>query len=87
SMLGLLDVVSASMTAPSQAVDRTDRVRRLRDALNALEEDHRDVIRYRYLQQLSVTETAARMDRSDRAIRSLCVRALIRLREQLTDVL
>ncbi|MCB9853130.1 MAG: sigma-70 family RNA polymerase sigma factor [Phycisphaerales bacterium] len=87
SMIGLLDVVSASMTTPSQAIDRTDRVRHLREALNRLDDDHRDVIRYRYLQQLSVAETAAKMDRSDRAIRSLCVRALIRLRELLADVL
>lgn len=87
SMMGLLDAVTASMTTPSQAVDRTDRVQHLRHALSRLDEDHRDVIRFRYLQQLSVAETAAKMDRSDRAIRSLCVRALIRLRELLADVL
>lgn len=87
SMMGLLDIVSASMTTPSQAVDRTDRIQHLRRALAQLDEDHRRVIRYRYLQQLSVAETAVKMDRSDRAIRSLCVRALIRLRELLADVL
>lgn len=87
SMMGLLDIVSASMTSPSQAVDRTDRVQRLRRALIDLDEDHRRVIHYRYLQQLSVADTAARMGRSDRAIRSLSVRALLRLRELLADVL
>lgn len=86
SLLGLFDIVSASITSPSQAVDRTDRVRRLRAALDQLDPDQRRVIQYRYLQQLSVSETALKMDRSDRAVRSLCVRALIRLREFLSDV-
>lgn len=85
SMIRLLDAVAADVTSPSMAVDLQDRVRLLENALNSLGEDQREVIRLRYLNQLNVTETAAKMDRSERAVRSLCVRALIRLRELLGD--
>lgn len=85
SLAPLLEALAASGTSPSMAADRTDRQRLLRGALEQLSEDQREVIQLRYLRQLSVTETAAKMDRSERAVRSLCVRALIRLRELLGD--
>ncbi|MBU0639233.1 MAG: sigma-70 family RNA polymerase sigma factor [Planctomycetes bacterium] len=83
SMIQLLDRLAGSVTSPSGAVDLGDRIGLLRQALDQLGEDQREVIHLRYLNQLSVAETAAKMDRSERAIRSLCVRALIRLRELL----
>jgi RNA polymerase sigma-70 factor (ECF subfamily) len=87
SMVRLLDQLTASQTSPSTAADVSDRVALLRQALNQLNEDQREVIRLRYLNQLNVAETAAKMDRSERAVRSLCVRALIRLRELLGNAI
>ncbi len=87
SMVSLLEALEGSMTSPSMAVDRQDRIARLHHAMNQLGEDQREVIRLRYLNQLNVSETAAKMDRSERAVRSLCVRALIRLRELLGDAI
>ena len=87
SMLHLLDHLAGSATSPSSAADFADRVRLLRRSLEQLTEDQREVIRLRYLRQLNVAETAATMDRSERAVRSLCVRALIRLRELLGDAI
>jgi len=87
SMLRLFDMLGASATSPSMAANAAERVRRLRAALEQLSEDHREVIQLRYINQLNVAETAAKMDRSERAVRSLCVRALIRLRELLGDVI
>ncbi len=87
SMMGLLNVLTADITSPSLAVDRQDRIRLLTQALDELGDDQREVITLRYLNQLNVTETAAKMDRSERAVRSLCVRALIRLRELLGDAI
>jgi DNA-directed RNA polymerase specialized sigma24 family protein len=55
--------------------------------VEGLSDDQRQVIELRYLSQLNVAETAAKMDRSERAVRSLCVRALIRLRELLDDAI
>lgn len=85
SMIRLLDNISGSITSPSGAVHFADRIRMLQTAMDSLSYDHREVIRLRYIHQLSVAETAQKMDRSERAVRSLCVRALIRLRENLGD--
>ncbi|MFH1998492.1 MAG: RNA polymerase sigma factor [Planctomycetota bacterium] len=87
SMLNLLDQVSGSVTTPSKAADFADRVRLLNAALNQLSEDHCEVIRLRYLKQLNVAETAKKMDRSEQAIRSLCVRALLHLRQLLDNAI
>lgn len=83
----LFDALAGSVTSPSRAVDRAERGRILRRALDQLGEDQRQVIELRYLKQLNVAETAAKMDRSERAVRSLCVRALIHLRELLGDAI
>lgn len=85
SMAGLFDRLAGSRTTPSGRADRDDRTARLRAALERLGADQREAIQLRYLRHLDVPETAARMDRSERAVRSLCVRALIRLREILGD--
>lgn len=81
----LFAALTASGTSPSQAADNVDRRRVLRRALAQLNDDQRLVVQYRYLNQLNVAETAAKMNRSERAVRSLCVRALIHLRELLGD--
>lgn len=87
SMLPLFDALAGSLTSPSRVADLAERESLLRRALDQLGEDQREVIRLRYLNQLSVTETAAKMDRTERAVRSLCARALIRLRELLGDAI
>lgn len=85
SVLNLLDHLPVSMSGPVTAADRQDRIKLLQQALEQLSEDHRRVLELRYLKQLSVEETAERMERTERAVRSLSVRALIRLRELLGD--
>jgi len=85
AMAGLLERVSGSVTTPSRAADRAERLRLLEEALQRLLPDHREVLRHRYLLQRSVAETARAMGRSEQAVRSLCVRALLRLRELLAD--
>ena len=87
SMAPLLDAIAGSGTTPSVLANQGERVRLLRDALAQLSEDQREVIQLRYLNQLNVAETAAKMDRTERAVRSLCVRALIRLRELIGDAI
>jgi RNA polymerase sigma-70 factor (ECF subfamily) len=87
SVLNLLDHLPVSMSGPVTMADRSDRVRLLQEAIGQLSEDHRQVLEYRYLKQLTVEETAAQMERTERAIRSLSVRALIRLRELLGNAL
>lgn len=87
SMMGLLDAMGGTVTRPSMAAGLDERVGLLKGALEKLSDDQREVIELRYLTQLNVAETAARMDRTQRAVRSLSVRALIRLRELLGDAI
>jgi RNA polymerase sigma-70 factor (ECF subfamily) len=81
----LIDALAGSVSTPSCAAGRTEQARLLRTAVAALNDDQRQVIELRYLKQLNVAETAAKMDRSERAVRSVCARALIRLRELLDN--
>lgn len=85
SMAPLFDALAASVSSPSRAARGAEREALLRRALDQLSADQRQAIEYRYLHQLNVAETAAKMDRTERAVRSLCVRALIHLRELLGD--
>ena len=87
SIAGLFEAIRAPGGRPSMAAGLGEDVGLLEGALEQLSEDHRKVIELRYLSQLNVAETAARMERSERAVRSLCVRALIRLRELLGDAI
>jgi len=87
SMARLLGDLSGSVTSPSMAADFRDRVRLLEEALGRLPDAQRAAIQHRYMNHLSVGETASKMGRSERAVRSLCVRALIRLREILGDAI
>ncbi len=83
SVLDFLDHLPGDVTGPVTQADRSDRLRLLQHALEQLSEDHREVLRLRYLRQFSFEQTAMEMDRSERAVRSLCVRAVLRLRELL----
>jgi len=85
SRIRLLDDLSSSGTSPSMAADLGDRIRLLEGALAQLTPAQSEVLDLRYMENLSVAETAEKVGRSERAVRSLCVRALIRLRELLGD--
>lgn len=87
SVLRLLEALGNTGPQPAGAGGAGQRIRVLRTALAQLTEDQHEVLRLRYLNQLGVAETAAKMDRSERAVRSLCVQALIRLREALGDAI
>ena len=87
SLHPLFEALAGTVSTPSRVAGRTEQARLLWRALAGLSDDQRQVIELRYLTQLNVAETAAKMDRSERAVRSLCVRALIRLRELLDDAI
>lgn len=71
----------------SESEDIIDSIDAFRNALDRLDEDRREVIRLLYINQLSVTETARKLDRSERSVQNLCARALIHLRDHLGDTL
>ncbi len=85
SLTALFEAVGGSQVSVSTAARLMEQQSRLGQALAQLSPDQREAIELRYLRQLNVAEAAAKMSRSERAVRSLCVRALIRLRELLGD--
>lgn len=79
----LIALLAASMTSPTQAAVRNERETQLRAVLATLPEDQREVLRMRYVEGLATKEIAARMNRSDVAIRVLLTRLVQRLQELL----
>jgi RNA polymerase sigma-70 factor (ECF subfamily) len=80
---GLIDLLVASMTTPSQALLRDQRERRLQQALSSLPEEHRQALRLRYVEGLPSKEIARRLGKSDGAVRVLLTRSLHRLQKLL----
>jgi RNA polymerase sigma-70 factor (ECF subfamily) len=67
-------------TGPSEALRRQERRQRVRRALAALDEDEREVLALRYLEQLSAREVAAVLGVGEGAAKKRALRALERLR-------
>src|SRR5262249_10200226 len=76
----------APQSTPSQRAVRREQAVLLADALERLPADYREVIVLRHLQELSFAEVAARMDRSEDAVKKLWTRALTKLRGSLGGV-
>lgn len=70
---------------PSQSVAAREAVGIVRGALDGLPDHYRQALRLRYLEGLTVAQTAQRMDRSEGAVCVLCHRALKQLHLALGD--
>ena len=81
---GLINLLVASMTTPSQAFSRNVRELRLRVALEELPAEQQEVLRLRYVDNLSTKEIAQQLDKTDGALRVMISRCLKRL-ESLLD--
>jgi RNA polymerase sigma-70 factor (ECF subfamily) len=79
----LVALLAASMTSPTQAVVRGERERRLAEAMANLPEEHREVLRLRYVEGRPTREIAERLGKTDAAIRVLLSRLLQKLQELL----
>jgi RNA polymerase sigma-70 factor (ECF subfamily) len=71
-------------TSPSGRVARDERHERLREALAALPDAQAEAVRLRYLEGLSVAEAAARLERTEGAVKALVTRGLAALAARLT---
>lgn len=85
SAINLLERLAETSHTPSRSAVRHEAVDAVRAAVERLEADYRDVLRFRFVQGLSVAETAKSMQRSPGAVMMLCQRAVQRLAEQLAD--
>lgn len=66
--------------SPSHALRRRERLARLREALDGLSEEHREVIMLVRIEGLKIREAADRMNRTPNAVMKLLTRALEKLR-------
>jgi RNA polymerase sigma-70 factor (ECF subfamily) len=80
------DVLATAVSTPSKQVSTREQELLLADVLESLPEDYREVIILRNLEGLSHDEVARRMGRNVGAVRMLWVRALERMRKQLSDL-
>src|SRR5436853_2346042 len=82
---GLINLLVASMTTPSQAFSRNAREARLLEALAKLPEEQQTALRLRYIENLPSKQIAERLDKSDAAVRVMLTRSLKRLHELLGE--
>ena len=82
---GLINLLCASITTPSRAFSRNEREVRMFDALAELAESDREALRLRYVDGLPTKEIAAKLGKTDGAIRVLLSRAVDRLQQKLGD--
>ena len=81
---GLIDMLVASMTSPSQVFSRNVRELRLQVALEELSEEQQEVLRLRYVDHLPTREIAERIGKTDGALRVMISRCLKQLESLLT---
>jgi RNA polymerase sigma-70 factor, ECF subfamily len=82
---GLINMLVASMTTPSQAFSRNAREARLQEALEKLPAEQREALRLRYVESLPSKQIAERLGKSDAAVRVMLTRSLKKLHELLGE--
>jgi RNA polymerase sigma-70 factor, ECF subfamily len=82
---GLINLLVASMTTPTQAFSRNAREERLLAALGRLTEEQQAALRMRYTENMPSKQIAERLKKSDAAVRVMLTRALKRLQEILGE--
>jgi RNA polymerase sigma-70 factor (ECF subfamily) len=80
---GIIDLLVASMTTASKAFSRDQKQIRMMAALESLPSEHREALRMRYLEGLPSKDIAARLNKSDGAVRVMLTRSLAKLQELL----
>jgi RNA polymerase sigma-70 factor (ECF subfamily) len=84
---GLVNLLVATMTSPSQAFSRNQREFKVQQALMELPEEAREAIRLRYVENLPTKEIADRLGKTDGAVRVLLTRTLKKLEQSLAGTI
>jgi RNA polymerase sigma-70 factor (ECF subfamily) len=82
---GLVNLLVASMTTPSQAFSRDAREMRLLAAMQQLPSDQQAALRMRYIENLPSKQIAQNLGKTDAAIRVMLTRSLKKLQELLGE--
>lgn len=81
SLLNLFDLIDADLSTASVKVSREEGVQELKRQIAALPENYRQAIELKYLQELSVEETAQAMGCTVTEVRGVIYRARLKLTE------
>ncbi len=81
----LEQMLIASMTSPSMAVSRDMRLAKVQQSLGELSPEQQQVIRLRYVDNLTTREIAAQLSKTDVAIRVMLSRTIKQLEAALKD--
>src|SRR5688572_22183366 len=73
---GIINLLVASLTTPSQAFSRNAREVRLLEAMEQLPEDQRTALRLRYVENLPSKQIAEQLGKTDAAVRVMLTRSL-----------
>lgn len=73
----------ASITSPSLAASRNIQLARLQEALTTLSDEHRELLRLRYLEGLPTASIAQQLGKTDVAVRVMLSRIVTALQKQL----
>jgi RNA polymerase sigma-70 factor (ECF subfamily) len=82
---GLINLLVASMTTPSQAFSRNARELRVQEAIAQLASDQREVLRLRYVEGWPTKQIADHVKKTDVAIRVMLTRTVQKLQEMLSE--
>lgn len=80
-----VSILAASITSPSHAATRAERNAQLQSAITELPEDVRQILRWRYVENLPTKEIAAKTGRTDGAIRVLLTRTIHKLQALMSE--
>jgi RNA polymerase sigma-70 factor (ECF subfamily) len=81
----VLSLMGVHQRTPSRSVANREALHAVQAALPGLKSDHHEVLRLRFLEGVSIADTATRMNRSEWAVHKLTARALASLRAELGD--
>lgn len=86
SIAPLIDIIHVDSQTPSQVFARDEVEAAVMVALAGLKEDYREVLRLRFIEGLSVADTASRMNRTEWSVHKLCSRGLEQLRKTMGEL-
>jgi len=79
------ELLVSSITSPSAVVSRNFRLNRVNDALLELGDEVATIVRMRYVDGLSTSEIAGRLNKTDVSVRVMLSRSLKKLTDMLGD--
>ena len=77
--LCMIDVLAASMTTPTQAIQRDENIDAMETAFNTLSDEQKQALHLRFVEGLSLQEISERLGKSNGATRVMLSRAIAKV--------